>query len=151
MVTMAQPSLYPTVAPTAAGSHPCMAGMHQSWRTVPVNVVVDKRLQRRQWRLLLYYPRRHPRLGQYLNYCPLGTQWGLGTLWKMWRTCTRPTRQKPLQDRTQDCLYEHGWGDGNDGRKENISETMLTTSGIRFIGVPNVFILECDDIMMLLK
>ena len=37
----------------------------------------------------------------------------------------------------------------NDGRKENISETMLTTSGIRFIGVPIVFVLECVVIMVL--
>jgi hypothetical protein len=41
--------------------------------------------------------------------------------------------------------------DGNDGRKENISETMLTTSGIRFTGVPLVFVLECVIIMVLFK
>jgi hypothetical protein len=38
---------------------------------------------------------------------------------------------------------------GNDGRKENISKTMLTTSGIRFIGAPFVFGLECVVIMVL--
>jgi hypothetical protein len=41
--------------------------------------------------------------------------------------------------------------DGNYGRKENIRETMLTTSGIRFIGVPNVFVLEGVVFMVLLK
>ena len=143
-----QPSLHPTVAP---GFHPCMAGIHQSrqiWRTTPVNVVVDKRSQQRPWRLLLYHPRRHPRLGQFLNYGPL--QWR--SLWKRSRrTCTRLTRQKPLQDRTQDSLYETWVGDGNDTRKENISKTMLTTSSIRFIGAPIVFVLECVVIMVLLK
>jgi hypothetical protein len=147
MVTIAQPTLlHPTVA---AGFHPCMAGMYQSrrtWRTAPVNVVVDKRSQQRQWRLLLYHPRRHPapRLRQRLDYCPLELKWGMGTLWKMrsLRTCTRLTRQKSLQDRTQDCLYETWVGDGNNGEKEDIRETMLTTSGIRCIGVPIVFVLE---------
>ena len=38
------------------------------------------------------------------------------------------------------------------GRKENIREMTLTTSGIRFIGVPNVFVLECVvNMMVLLK
>jgi hypothetical protein len=132
MVTMAQPSLHLT---EAAGFHPCVAGMHQSrwiWRTTPVNVVVNKRSQRWQWRPLLDHPRHHPRLRQHLNYCPLEVEWGMGTLWKMRsrKTCTRLTRRKSLQDRTQDCLYETRVGDGNDGRKENISETMLTTSGM---------------------
>jgi hypothetical protein len=150
---MAQPSPHPTVAP---GFHPCVAGMHQSWRiwrTAPVNVVVDKRSQQRQWRPLLYHPRCHPRLGQPLNYCPLEIQLGLGTLWKMrsLRTCTRLTRQKSLQDRTQDCLYETWVGDGNNGEKENKREMMLTTSGIRFIGVPIVFVLKCVVIMVLFK
>ena len=36
-------------------------------------------------------------------------------------------------------------------KKDNIRETMLTTSGIRFIGVPIVFILECIVIMVLYK
>jgi hypothetical protein len=117
MVTMAQTSLHPTMA---AGFHPWVAGMNQSrwiWRTAPVNAVADKRSQRRQWRLLLYHPRRHRRLRQYLNYCPF-VRW-LGTLWKMRsrRTCTRLTPQKTPQDRTQDCLYETWVGDGNDGRK----------------------------------
>jgi hypothetical protein len=67
------------------------------------------------------------------------------------RTWTRLTRQKSLQDRTQDCLYETWVEDGNAGRKENIRETMLTTSGIRFIGVPIVFVLECVVIMVLSK
>jgi hypothetical protein len=124
VTTIAQPTLHPTVA---AGFHPCMAGMYQSrrtWQTVPVNVVVDKRSRQRPWRLLLYHPRRHPRLGQPLNYCPLEAQWGMGTRWKMrsLRTCTRLTRQKSLQDRTQDCLYETWVRDGNDGTKENIRD-----------------------------
>jgi hypothetical protein len=39
------------------------------------------------------------------------------------------------------------------GRKESISETMLTTSGIRFIDidVPVVFVLEWVVIVVLLK
>jgi hypothetical protein len=151
MVMVAQPSLHPTVA---AGFHPCVAGMHLNrriGRTAPMNVVVDKRSQRRQWRLLLCRPRRHPRLRQCLNYCPLEVEWG--TLWKMRsrRTCTRLTPPKSLQDRTQDCLYETWVRDCNDGKKENISETMLTTSGIRFTGVPLVFILDCVVIMVLFR
>jgi hypothetical protein len=42
-------------------------------------------------------------------------------------------------------------GNDNDGRKENIREMMLTTSGMRFIGVPVVFVLECVVIMVLFK
>jgi hypothetical protein len=53
------------------------------------------------------------------------------------------TRQKSLQDRTQNCLYETWVGDGNDGGKENTRETMLTASGIRFLNVPIVFVLGC--------
>jgi hypothetical protein len=143
MVTIAQPTLHPTVA---AGFHPCMAGKYQrrTWQTAPVNVVVDKRSQQRQWRLQLYHPQRHQRLGQRLNYCLLELEWGMGTLWKMrsLRTCTRLMRQKSLQDRTQDCLYETWVGDGNNGEKKNIRETMLTTSRMRCIGVPIVFVLE---------
>jgi hypothetical protein len=41
-------------------------------------------------------------------------------------------------------------GGGNDGRKENIRETILTTSGIRCIDVPMV-VLECVVITVLLK
>jgi hypothetical protein len=41
--------------------------------------------------------------------------------------------------------------DGNDGRNENIRETVLTTSGIRFIGIPIVFVLECVVIIVLFK
>ena len=38
------------------------------------------------------------------------------------------------------------------GRKGNIREMTLTTSGIRFIGVPNVFVLErVVNMMVLLK
>ena len=40
---------------------------------------------------------------------------------------------------------------GNDGRNENIRKTVLTTSDIRFIGVPIVFVLECVVIIVLLK
>jgi hypothetical protein len=72
-----QPSLHPTVT---TGFHPWVASMHQSrriWRTTAVNVVVYKRSQRRQWRLLPYHPRRDPRLGQRLNYCPL-EDWRVG-------------------------------------------------------------------------
>jgi hypothetical protein len=43
---------------------------------------------------------------------------------------------------------KRGW-ETNDGRKENIRETMLTTSGIRFIDVPMVFIQERAVIMVL--
>jgi hypothetical protein len=67
------------------------------------------------------------------------------------RTCTRLTPQKSLQDRTQDCLYETWVRNCNDGREEKISETMLTTKGIRFIGVPIIFVLECVVITALLK
>jgi hypothetical protein len=42
-------------------------------------------------------------------------------------------------------------GDGKDGRKDNIRETKLTTSGIRFVWVPKVFVLECVVIVMPLK
>jgi hypothetical protein len=65
--------------------------------------------------------------------------------------CTRPMGQKSLQDRTQDCLYETWVGDGNDWRKENTRETMLTTSGMQFFGAPTVFVLECVVIRVLLK
>jgi hypothetical protein len=78
----------------------------------------------------------------------------MGTLWKMRsrRTCTRRlTRPKSLQDRTQDCLYETWVRHETNGRKENIRETVLTTSGIRFISVPNVSALECVVIIVLLK
>jgi len=42
-------------------------------------------------------------------------------------------------------------GDGNDGREEERRETMLTTSDMRFIGVPNVFVLDCVVVMVLLQ
>jgi hypothetical protein len=37
----------------------------------------------------------------------------------------------------------------NNGRKEDTRQTMLTTKGLRLIGVPIVFFLECVVIMML--
>jgi hypothetical protein len=46
---------------------------------------------------------------------------------------------------------KHGWRDGYDGKKENIRQTMLTTSSIRFIDTPIVFVLECVLIMALLN
>jgi hypothetical protein len=48
-------------------------------------------------------------------------------------------------------IYQTWVGDRKEEQKENIRETMLTTSGIRFIGVPYVFVLECVVIMELLK
>jgi len=42
-------------------------------------------------------------------------------------------------------------GDSNDRRKENIREMMLTTSGIRLIGAPIVFVLECVVIIVPLR
>jgi hypothetical protein len=67
MVTMAQPSLHLTVT---AVFHPCVAGTHQSrriWRTAPVNVVVNKRSQERQWKLLLY-----PTIAPTFELLPIG-------------------------------------------------------------------------------
>ena len=67
------------------------------------------------------------------------------------RTCIRLMRQKTLRDRTQVCLYETRVGDCKDGKKENIKETDLTTSVIRFIEAPNIFILKCVVNMVLSK
>jgi len=74
-------------------------------------------------------------------------------LWKMrsQRTWTRPGGQKMRQDHTQDCLYETWVEDGNDWRKENIRETMLTTGSIRDIVVPIVFFLVSVVNMVMFK
>ena len=49
------------------------------------------------------------------------------------------------------CLYRTRVRDCKDGIEENITETMLTTGGIRCIGAPNVPALECVVIMILSK
>ena len=131
---MAQPSLYLTLAPRI---HPCVVGMNQRWwiwRTTPANVVVDKRSQQWQWRLLLDHPRCHPRSRRRLNYCPLETRCGMGPrtwrmgsrtwtwawTWKMHsrRMCTRLSGQKSPQDHTQVCLYGTWVCDCNYVRRE---------------------------------